>query len=637
MAKYKIGDEVSNGRYIIKENLDKGGFSEIYLAEDTKRFDQKCVVKNFSAKFNSLKDKYPDKFEKLIERFEREAKILKEIENPNIPKLLAFEIKDNLIIQDYIDGENLEKELSTKPQKFFNEQDIWEILNVILQILNDIHSRKIYHRDIYAKNIVREYKTRKLFLIDFGLAKENLSNNSNNINSLGEDNYGFYDSDYDEWKKDLYDLGATCCHLLSNQNPNDYIRNDIKDWFGCWKSQLEEQDQYINISQGLLTILEKLVKRLYSSAEQAYEEVKQKQKIDKNINLWKCIKTIKVDSLVSHWSYDWRQNYNTSIAITPDDKYIISVTNDGQIKFWDTQTGELFKSVEVVNTDEDFLLKMGLSNDGKFLVTTSTITTALKVWKLSYLLNSHDYKPATFNQEIRKKGSGGILAFSFSNDSNSVATGHDNHKIYIWLLKDTQGVVQGKTLEPVPKPDNYYDDDDYDNEVSIRFKCLAFNPKQESQLAVGFWHFHGMDERSFSNNIVILDKYTGEIITRLPGHLEFTYSLCFSSDGKFLVSSGYDQKIKIWDIEKSQELFSLTGHYELAYVVCSPTEQIIASGGQDSIINIYDLENGNKLQSLHEHSDPIVSLIFSLDGKLLISRSRSKESDYGEIRIWQKE
>ena len=638
---YKTGDRVSDGRYIITERINEGAFAEIYRAKDTKRFNKVCIVKNFHRPYCLLDNRNANDYGDLWKRFEREAYLLKEIDHPHIPKLLAFEDNDALIIiQDYIDGKNLWEEVSTKPQKVLSEQEIWEILNAILPILKYIHDRKIYHRDISRNNIIREKNSGIIFLIDFGLAKENRTNDSNAINSIRDKNYGTYKSLYEEegYKEDLYDLGVTCCHLLSNDNPDNYINNAEDHWFGSWKKKFEGRG--IKASDSLLVVLKKLVLGRYNSAEQAYEEVRQKPKIDKTIKQWQCIKTITVDSLVSHWSYDWRQNYNNSIAISPDTKYIISVTNDGQIKFWDTQTGELFKSVEVVNTDEDFLLKMGLSNDGKFLVTTSTITTALKVWKLSDLLNSDDYKPATFNQEIRKKGSGCIPAFSVSHDSNSVATGHDNHKVYIWLLKDTQVVKEIKSLEPFPKPDNYYDyhdDDDYDNEISIRFNCLAFNPKQESQLAAGFCYYHSMIEESLSNNIVIWDKYTGEIITRFAGHLDATYSISFSSDGKFLVSSGYDQKIKIWDIEKSQELFSLTGHYELAYVVCSPTEPIIASGGQDSIINIYDLENGNKLQSLYEHSDPIVSLIFSLDGKLLISRSRSKESDYGEIKIWQKE
>jgi serine/threonine protein kinase len=122
MTKYKPGDKVSNDRYIIQENLDQGGFAEIYLAEDTRRFNKKCVIKDFSSLFNSLKKNNLDEFEELMERFEREAKILKEIDHPQIPKLLAFEKDDDLIIQDYIEGQNLYKEVSTKPQKLLNKQ-----------------------------------------------------------------------------------------------------------------------------------------------------------------------------------------------------------------------------------------------------------------------------------------------------------------------------------------------------------------------------------------------------------------------------------------------------------------------------------------------------------------------------------
>ncbi|MCX5982618.1 MAG: protein kinase [Nostocales cyanobacterium LacPavin_0920_SED1_MAG_38_18] len=636
--RYNPGDKVSDGRYIITQRINEGAFGEIYRAEDTKRFNKVCIVKNFAPLSACLDNKNPHDFGDLKDRFKREANLLKEIDHPHIPKLLAFEDNDALIIiQDYIDGDNLYKEVSTKPQKVLSEQEIWEILNAILPILKYIHDRKIYHRDISRNNIIREKNSGIIFLIDFGLAKENRTNDFNAINSIRDKNYGTYKSLYDEegYKEDLYDLGVTCCHLLSNDNPDNYIDNAGHDWFWSWKTQLEGQD--IKPSDSLLLVLKKLVLGQYNSAEQAYEEVRQKQKIEKNIKQWKCVNTIKIDSL-----FHKRDNY-IPIAITPDNKYIISGTNHGKIKFWDTQTGELIKSMQVTETCEGSLLEIALSNNGKFLA-ISHRSGILKIWKVSDLLTSDNYQPiAIINQPINDETDGNILAFSFSHDSTILAICHSDDMVKLWLIKDNEGVIKiPTTLYPFQQNDNNYDynpDDDYydDNDYPWRaFKCLAFNPKQEFQVVAGFSYY--WDDIAYSNNIVIWNKYTGEIIKTLSGHLGTTYSISFSLDGNFLVSYGDDKQVKIWDIEKSQELFSLPGHYDTqARVVCSPTEPIIASGGKDTIINIYHLELGDKLQSLNEHSYPIDSLIFGLDGNLLISSSSSKKDNDGEIKIWQKE
>ena len=380
-----------------------------------------------------LENEKSNVFADLKERFNREANILMKINYPHIPKLLAFEKEDALIIQDYIEGRNLYKELLNRDEKLLNEQEIWEILNTVLLILNEIHSQQIYHRDIHPKNILRQKETDKLFLIDFGLGKETETNNHNNINSIRE-KYGAYTSPYDKCKKDLHDLGATCCYLLSNDNPGSYEANAGSDWFWSWKTQLEIQG--LKPSDSLLVVLKKLVLGQYNSAEQAYEEVRQKQKIEKNIKQWKCVNTIKVDGL-------FRNHHNyIPIAITPDNKYIISRTDDGKIKFWDTQTEKFIKSVQVTEKHEGHLLEIALSNNGKFLA-ISHISGILKIWKVSDLLTSDNYQPmAIINQPINNRSYGTILAFSFSHDSTTLATCYSNNMVKLWLLKDNQGVIE---------------------------------------------------------------------------------------------------------------------------------------------------------------------------------------------------
>ncbi len=283
------------------------------------------------------------------------------------------------------------------------------------------------------------------------------------------------------------------------------------------------------------------------------------------------------------------------------------------------------------------LRKIALSNDGKLLATISEVQSILNIWKLEDLFNSNEY------ESIQIKHENSILAFSFSNDSESLVTCDFGEKVFIWLLKDTQYVKQIKTLSPFVL--SYSRDRDEDEmrfyEEQLSFTSLAFNPQQESNL-ISASFFHSFREESFLNNIVIWNKYTGEIITRLLGHKGRTDSISFSSDGKKLVSYGGDQKLKIWNIEKPEKLlFDITEHYGEATVVCSPTEPIIASGGDDTIINIYDLEMGKKIQYLNEHLEPINSIIFSLDGKLLISSSSSNTTGIkkrtGEIKIWQQE
>ncbi len=319
---YKPGDLVSDKRYRIEKRINSGGCSEIYLAVDTKRFNKECVVKNFVPLFNLLKDKNTNTFEDLIKRFKKEAEILIQINHPCIPKLLCFEENDSLIIQDYINGQNL-YELSTKTENKLNDSEIYEILDKILLILQEIHSKNIYHRDISPKNIMREKETNIIFLIDFGFVKENRDNDVNNLNSM-RGRYGTYESPDNLIQDDLHDLGATCCSLLSNDDPGTYEINSEENWFYGWKRQVSGQG--IKINESLLNFLQNLVTSKYVSAEEAYEEfkkiennpekyndikLKKMQQKNSNIKQWKCVNTIKIEDIYAP----------ISMAITPDNQY----------------------------------------------------------------------------------------------------------------------------------------------------------------------------------------------------------------------------------------------------------------------------------------------------------------------------
>ena len=54
---------------------------------------------------------------------------------------------------------------------------------------------------------------------------------------------------------------------------------------------------------------------------------------------------------------------------------------------------------------------------------------------------------------------------------------------------------------------------------------------------------------SRSNNIVLLDVSTGTIVHTLSGHTEAVADMQFTTNGKLLVSSAYDETIRIWGVQ----------------------------------------------------------------------------------------
>ncbi|NJM86462.1 MAG: hypothetical protein HC847_03880 [Hydrococcus sp. RU_2_2] len=77
-------------------------------------------------------------------------------------------------------------------------------------------------------------------------------------------------------------------------------------------------------------------------------------------------------------------------------------------------------------------------------------------------------------------------------------------------------------------------------------------------------------------------------MTTLVGHLDRVSTVCFSCDGKTLISGSWDKTIKIWQIDKGQEICTLTGHLDAVLsVAISPDGQKIISGSADNSIKIW--------------------------------------------------
>ncbi len=136
----------------------------------------------------------------------------------------------------------------------------------------------------------------------------------------------------------------------------------------------------------------------------------------------------------------------------------------------------------------------------------------------------------------------------------------------------------------------------------------------------------GQDERIKIWNI---DK--GSLIYTLKGHDGPIFSVSFSPDGKLIASGSLDQTIKIWKIGRDKPVRTLEGHKSwVKSVVFSPKGEYIASGSLDQTIKIWKIGIGRLVRTLKGHKDSLLSVSFSPDGKYIASGS----ADHS-IKIWK--
>ncbi|MBP5976399.1 serine/threonine protein kinase [Brasilonema sp. CT11] len=265
-----------DGRYVPLKELRKGGFGAAFLAYDRRTpAMRKCVVKQLqpSASLNE------EQIQKTTQLFHREAEVLETLgTHPQIPELFAFinlrvpsregQKTEELfyLVQQYIDGEDLEQELNRKGM--FSEAEVLEVLQKILPVLEFVHTHDSIHRDIKPSNIMRA-RNGSLYLIDFGAVKQVVkatpeqqgSNSPNGIHSgmlTGIYTPGFAPSEQTAClavypSTDLYALAATCvCLLTGKKQIKHFIDPNTKTWF--WRSPK------VKVSDRLANVLERMLK-----------------------------------------------------------------------------------------------------------------------------------------------------------------------------------------------------------------------------------------------------------------------------------------------------------------------------------------------------------------------------------------
>ncbi len=250
----------------------EGGFGRTYLAEDSQKLNETCVIKQLAPKQSGT-----DALKKATELFIEEAKRLQDLgEHPQIPTLFAY-FEDNgflYLVQQFIKGDDLLDELKQKGK--YNENQIRELLLDLLPLLKFIHERDIIHRDIKPQNIMRRASDRKLVLIDFGASKQLTTEVHTQIGTqIGS--YGYSPLEQIQGGEaypasDLFALGTTCFHLLTGVNPFKLWKINGFSWVNNWRQHLPSP-----VSQDLGKVLDKLLKidlqERYESADEVIKDI----------------------------------------------------------------------------------------------------------------------------------------------------------------------------------------------------------------------------------------------------------------------------------------------------------------------------------------------------------------------------
>lgn len=221
---------ILRNRYKLTNIVGQGGMGNVYRAEDLRLPGRLCAIKEVQPEVDSTEAMQVQ----AQSQFLQEASILAKLDHPNLPKVSDFfsdEERDYLVM-DYVPGQDLKQLLDqSRAEGHLLEPDLvlsWA--EQIIDALAYLHRQEppVLHRDIKPANI-KLTPDNRIKLVDFGLVKVMAADDYRTITVVQGRGTALYtpleqyggDGGHTDARTDVYALGATFYHLLTDFPPPD--------------------------------------------------------------------------------------------------------------------------------------------------------------------------------------------------------------------------------------------------------------------------------------------------------------------------------------------------------------------------------------------------------------------------------
>lgn len=273
-------------------------------------------------------------------------------------------------------------------------------------------------------------------------------------------------------------------------------------------------------------------------------------------------------------------------AFHPNEKWLISASQDETIRVWDLETQKQLQEVTLV---EGSVATFGLSSSGRRIVAGYT-KDRVRTWKL---------EKSAFLAALSGHGQS-VNALAFTRDNQFLLSASADKTVRIW------NVAAKAQVRSYPTD-------------SHQVQVAEFSP-DDKQFATG-----GAD-----GAVQIWATATGKVARRLRGHSGKVNGVSFHPTERILVSGGSDKTFVLWNVDTGRPVKRVRAHEDqVTFVDFSPDGKTFATGSDDKTVRIWSYPEGKLEKTLKGHTGGIEQVRYSPDGKFLASAS-----DDGTVRMW---